>query len=229
MRHRSLRKVPVKLALLVLVLGIPASTRALPTDADDIDLDAPHRAGGPSAPSLWDQPAPPPSIPVRPPPQASQQTDKRAPSANPLWAIPLAKLSNTRARPIFSSSRRPPPAAVALVRAAKAPPPPPRVERPELSLVGTVIGEDTSLGVFVDPATRAALRLKIGDDFQGWKLHSVQGREVTLTHDGQTAILSLPQPGTPKATGPSRGITRTPGATPTTTRRPDGRADANAR
>lgn len=204
MRHRSLREIPVKLTLLVLVLGIPASTLALPTNADDIDLDAPRRAGGPSAPSLWDQPAPPPPIPVRPPAQAPQQTIKHTPSANPLWAIPLAKLSNTRARPIFSASRRPPPAAVALVPAATAPPPPPRVERPELSLVGTVVGDDMRFGVFIDPATRATLRLKIGDDFQGWKLHSVQGREVTLTHDGQTAILSLPQPGTPKATGPSR-------------------------
>jgi general secretion pathway protein N len=205
MRHRLLRKVPVRLALLALVLGAPASTLALQTDADDINLDAPHRAGVPSTPSLWDQPASPPPILVRPPAQAPQQTDKLTPSANPLWAIPLATLSNTRERPIFSQSRRPARATVASAPAAKVPPSPPRVERPELSLVGTVVGDDTSLGVFVDPATRTALRLKIGDDFQGWKLRSVQGREVTLMLDGRTAILRLPPPDAPKAAGSARG------------------------
>jgi general secretion pathway protein N len=194
----------VRLALLVLVLGVPASTLALPTNADDIDLDAPRRADAPSTPSLWDQPAPPPPTLVRPPTPAPQQTDKRTPSANPLWAIPLAALSNTRARPIFSSSRRPPPAAAVPVPVAKASPPPPRVERPQLSLVGTVVGDDVRFGVFIDPATQAALRLKIGDDFQGWKLRSVQGREVTLTHDEQTATLSLPQPDAAKPTEPAR-------------------------
>lgn len=203
MKHRSLRKIPVRLALLALTLGAPASTLALQTDADDINLDAPRRDGMPSAPSLWDQPAPPPPILVRPPAQAPQQTDKHDLSANPLWAIPLAKLSNTRTRPIFSSSRRPSRAAIVPGPTAKAPPPPPRIERPELSLVGTVVGDDTSLGVFVDTTTRAALRLKIGDDFQGWKLRSVQGREVTLTHGDQSAILTLPEPEAAKASAPA--------------------------
>jgi general secretion pathway protein N len=63
-----------------------------------------------------------------------------------------------------------------------------------LSLIGTVVGDDARFGIFTDLATRAALRLKIGDDFQGWKLRSVQSREVTLTLDDRTAVLSLPQP-----------------------------------
>lgn len=230
MRQRSLRGISVRLALLVLAFGVPASTFALPTGADDIDLDAPRRAGVPSVPSLWDRPAPPPPTVVRPPPQAPQQTDERTPSANPLWAIPLAALSNTRARPVFSSSRRPPPAAVAPGPVAKSAPPPPRIERPQLSLVGTVVGDDVSFGVFIDPATQAALRLKIGDDFQGWKLRSVKGREVTLTHDEQTATLSLPKPDAVNATGPARGSADNANtkAAPTT-RRPGGKADANAR
>jgi hypothetical protein len=206
MRQRSSRRILTRPALLVLLaLGIPASTLALPTDVDNIDLDAPRRADAPSAPSLWDQPAPPPPIAVKPPPQPAQPKGERTPSANPLWAIPLATLSNTRARPIFSSSRRPPPAMVAPAAVAKAPPPPPaRIEKPQLSLVGTVVGDDARFGIFIDPATRAALRLKIGEDFQGWKLSSVQGREVTLTHDKQTAVLSLPQPdATAKATEPA--------------------------
>lgn len=44
--------------------------------------------------------------------------------ANPLWAIPLKQLSNTRERPIFSPSRRPPAPAVA------GPPPPAAVRSP---------------------------------------------------------------------------------------------------
>jgi general secretion pathway protein N len=193
--------------LLVVVLGRPTSILALPTDAGDIDLDMPRRIDTPAAPSPWDQPAPPQPTRISPPPQVPQQTNKRTPGANPLWAVPLATLSNTRARPIFSATRRPPPsAAIAAAPVAKAPPPSsPRAERPQLSLVGTVVGNDASLGVFIDPATQAALRLKIGDDFQGWKLQSVRRREVTLTLDGQTAVLSLPQPDASKAAEPARG------------------------
>jgi hypothetical protein len=144
-----------------------------------------------------------PPQPPEPPPTAPERTS----SANPLWAIPLATLSNARERPIFSSSRRPPPAAVVSVPVASAPPPPPkppRAERPQLSLVGTIAGGDESFGIFIDQTTKAALRLKIGDDYQGWRLRSVQGRDVTLERDQQTAILSLPQPGTGTA-GLARG------------------------
>jgi general secretion pathway protein N len=85
---------------------------------------------------------------------------------------------------------------VAPVAAVKAPPPPKpaRVERPQLSLVGTVSGSEQSFGIFVDQSTKAALRLKIGEEYQGWRLRDVAAREVTLEHDEQTAVLSLPQP-----------------------------------
>jgi general secretion pathway protein N len=118
------------------------------------------------------------------------------PSANPLWAIPLTTLSNTRERPIFSPSRRPPPPAVAPVAVVAAPPPPKpaRVERPPLSLVGTISGSEQSFAIFVDESTKAALRLKIGEEYQGWRLRTVAAREVTLEHDEQTAVLTLPQP-----------------------------------
>ena len=78
------------------------------------------------------------------------------------------------------------------------PPPPPKAardERPQLSLVGTVGGEQESIGIFIDQTTKAALRLKIGEDYQGWKLRALHGREVTLERDQQTLVLSLPQPG----------------------------------
>jgi general secretion pathway protein N len=193
---KTMRRPLMRLAvLLVSALGVSGSTSALPTDRPDNDADIPRRADAPLATSLWD--SPPVAAPVvAKAPEPPPATAERTPSANPLWAIPLANLSNTRERPIFSSSRRPPPPAVASIPAPKAPPPPkpPTVERPQLSLVGTIAGIDEGFGIFVDQITKVALRLKIGEDYQGWKLRSVQGREVTLERDRQTTILSLPAP-----------------------------------
>lgn len=60
-------------------------------------------------------------------------------------------------------------------------------------MVGLVRGDDVSIGIFVNQA-KAALRLKLGEDYQGWRLRTVQAREVTLERDQKTAILTLPQP-----------------------------------
>jgi general secretion pathway protein N len=117
--------------------------------------------------------------------------------ANPLWAIPLTQLPQTRERPIFSPSRRPPPVATASAPTPVAPPPrkkPP--ELPPLSLVGTIASAEESFAIFLNPATNDALRLKIGGDFQGWKLRSIQGRQATMEKDQQAAVLTLPPPGT---------------------------------
>jgi general secretion pathway protein N len=119
----------------------------------------------------------------------------------------LTQLSGTRDRPIFSPSRRPVPAAVVsepvIVRAA----PPPRKREPEppqLSLVGTIASGNDGFGIFLDPSTKTALRLKIGEDYQGWKLLLIRGREVTMEKDQQAAVLSLPPPGL----GQTRGEVR---------------------
>jgi hypothetical protein len=121
---------------------------------------------------------------------------KIGPNGNPLWSIPLATLSATRERPIFSPMRRPP--AVASVAAAN---PAVRIpertrepERPQLALVGTVIGDKDAFGVFVDDATKSVVRLRRGDDYHGWVLQNIHGREATLQKDQQTATLSLPRP-----------------------------------
>ena len=191
--------------LLVTALAVPAATLALPTDTPD--LNSPPRIDTPSTSSEWEQPASPAPVTIVRPPGAQPAAPERTLSPNPLWEIPLSILSATRKRPIFSPSRRPPPvAAVAPPPAQALPPPPrpPRVERPQLSLVGTVAGEEESFGLFVDPTTKAAFRLKIGEDYQGWKLRTVQGRDVMLERDKQTTILSLPQPGA-GALGPARG------------------------
>src|SRR5438045_3679915 len=52
----------------------------------------------------------PPQISTSSSPRRSQSLlDVSAQSGNPLWTIPLASLTATRERPIFTPSRRPPP------------------------------------------------------------------------------------------------------------------------
>ncbi|MGY3533214.1 MULTISPECIES: hypothetical protein [Bradyrhizobium] len=119
-----------------------------------------------------------------------------APSANPLWSIPLTSLSPTRDRPIFSPSRRalvPPSTSVAAV------PVPPlsskRPEKPALSLVGTVVGGFERFGIFVDQSSKLPLRMRVGEQHDGWLLREVQAREVMLEKALNKAIMSMPQPG----------------------------------
>jgi general secretion pathway protein N len=115
---------------------------------------------------------------------------------NPLWAVPLRELSATLERPIFSPSRRPPaPPAVAAVNVPVPPPPKPaEPERPLFTLVGTIVGDNGGIGVFLDQA-RNVVRLKTGQDHDGWTLRAVRGREATFDKGARTATLSLPAPG----------------------------------
>ena len=170
--------------IVVWAVSVHAAWAAIPdraADALDAGMLDDTRLGGPVLSS------PPPSEPVT----SVRVTPSPAPtprplSANPLWGIPLKALTNTRDRPVFSPSRRPPPASVAEPAESKPlRPPPPRkaeIEPPPLSLVGTIAGGDESFGIFLDQSTKAALRLKIGDDFQGWKLRDHQR---TRSDDGE--------------------------------------------
>jgi hypothetical protein len=123
------------------------------------------------------------------------------PHGNPLWSIPVKTLTATRDRPIFSPSRRPPPSPV-IASPQVAPAPvskPPEPERPPLTLVGTVTGEQEAFGIFLDQTANKVVRLKLGDDHHGWILRQVRGREVVLQKDGETAFLALPPPGSKPA------------------------------
>jgi general secretion pathway protein N len=119
------------------------------------------------------------------------------PTGNPLWAVPLKSLSVTRERPIFSASRRPPaPPVLAAAYSVPAPPPskPAEPNQPLLSLVGTVVGGSEGIGIFLDQATKAVVRLRTGQDHAGWILRSVRGREATFDKGQRTATLALPAP-----------------------------------
>ncbi len=127
---------------------------------------------------------------------AAPAAPARALSANPLWAVPLTQLSGTRDRPVFSRSRRPAAAVIASEPVVVAPPPRKiAIEPPRLALVGTIASDEEGFGIFIDQSTKATLRLKVGEDYQGWKLHAIRGREVTMEKDQQEAVLMLPQPG----------------------------------
>jgi len=139
------------------------------------------------------------TAPVRTAARSPDASVGSAPSAgNPLWALPLKQLSITRERPIFSLSRRPPPPAtptyVAPV-AVRTPSKPAEPERPSITLLGTILGSTESIGIFFNPATRDIVRLRVGEDHEGWALRSVKTREATLVKDRERVVLELPPPG----------------------------------
>ena len=109
---------------------------------------------------------------------------ERAQIGNPLWAIPLGSLDKTRNRPLFTPSRRPPAPAVLVAPPAVIQPKvvvaPAAPEHPNLTLIGTVVGEAEGIGVFLDRATNAFVRIKTGEGHAGWILRSIKAREVTL-------------------------------------------------
>jgi hypothetical protein len=129
----------------------------------------------------------------------SGDLERAPPSGNPLWAIPLDALSDTRDRPIFAPSRRPPPPP--LVEAPYIPPPPPPVETkppPEplmLSLVGTIVGDSHGVALFTENGSQEVIRLRTGESHQGWILRSVQGRNAMLEKGERQETVTLPVPG----------------------------------
>ena len=93
------------------------------------------------------------------------------------------------------AARRTTPTYVAPV-AVRPPAKPPELEHPAVSLVGTVIGTDAHIGVFLETATKNVVRLRVGEDHQGWVLRLITAGEVTLVKDsGQAVVLNLPPPG----------------------------------
>ena len=136
-----------------------------------------------------------------PPPEVSA-------TGNPLWAIPISKLSATRDRPLFSASRRPPPPAVA---AAPVSPPvavakPVALELPPFTLVGTIISENSRIAIFLDQTSKIATGVREGERTSGWTLRSVESRSAVLEGSNRMVTLDLPEPtaeGTSLADGSS--------------------------
>lgn len=157
--------------------------------------------------------APPSTAPVAgaaaaaaPAPAAAAPSE---PAANPLWAIPFSRLTETRNRPVFSQTRRPRPLIPAIkplaTTAAAAKPLEP--EKPPLSLVGTVAGgEGGGIGLFVNTADKSVVRLKAGENHRGWVLRMVRPHQVELAKGLDSAVLDLPPPDLKPAAAPVPGL-----------------------
>ena len=146
------------------------------------------------APAMADMADKPAAAATMTPGRAAQA----APDGNPVRAIPIADLKVTRDRPIFSPSRRPPPppaptpiyTVASVSKPVKTEP-----ERPPLTLVGTIVGSNESIAVFLDRTTRNVVRLHTSESHEGWVLRSIQGREATLEKDSNSTVLALAPPG----------------------------------
>jgi general secretion pathway protein N len=178
--------------------GAWAVTSPLIVDPAD---NVPPLKGRGDVPPLKAQPtAPAPAAEAKPEPMLS---------GNPLWAIPLRSLSATTARPLFAPSRRPIMPAVATVNRAPLPvaaPKPAEPEKPTLSLVGTIAGSDTGIGVFIDTNAKNVVRLRTGEKHNGWMLRAVQRREVMFEKGLETTVLTLPPPEMKQAAAAAPGM-----------------------
>jgi len=116
-------------------------------------------------------------------------------TGNPLWAVPLRLLSETRNRPIFSPTRRPPLVASVSGPVTLPPPPVPNTPAPpQLTLIGTVMGDSEAIGILYDQETKKVVRLKTEEMYLGWVLAEVRGREVLLRRNDEELLVAFPSP-----------------------------------
>ncbi len=173
--------------------------------------------------------APVAAPPRAPEPSAAATTITTAPpvehitSGNPLWEIPLARLTASRDQPLFAPSRRPAPP-LETIRPSLAPvgppPKPPEPEKPQLTLLGTVAGSRERIGLFIDSVSKEVLRLKAGENHQGWTLRNVRPRQVELAKGLDNTILDLAPPDlTPGPSAPVLAGTAAPMPIPATAAR----------
>lgn len=181
---------------LAATLGVAGGARVAAAPTTNLDTNSLPTGIAPSAPESAPATLTPGTVlPAPADPRAVPR--ERELRGNPLWGIPLKLLNATRERPIFSPSRRAPVPVVAgppPVQAVAPAPPPPPPERPRLTLIGAIAGDDGGIAVILDEATRDIIRLRTGENHAGWVLRSVHGREATLEKDRETMLLALPSP-----------------------------------
>jgi hypothetical protein len=119
--------------------------------------------------------------------EACAQTASAAGLVNPLAAPSLDRLSATRERPLFTPSRRAPPpplvASAAPVESAASP--------PSISLLGVIIAVEGPRAVINDMTRNKIVRVRIGDEIDGWKVRQIDERLLVLWRDGRSASFKL--------------------------------------
>lgn len=61
----------------------------------------------------------------------------------------------------------------------------------ELRLLGIVAADETGLAICFNPATGEAIRLRMGENFEGWVLRSVHGHKAAFEKASQRTVLEL--------------------------------------
>ncbi|MGD0719789.1 MAG: hypothetical protein ABR970_01915 [Roseiarcus sp.] len=124
-----------------------------------------------------------------------------ADAQNPLDTLRLEDLTATRDRPLFAPTRRPPPASPVRVEAPTPEAPTPGEEvvalaPPPFDLIGAVVGKGKAFALLRNRATNKVVRLRPGDDAEGWRVGAIGVRSVALERDGREESLALaaPQP-----------------------------------
>ena len=119
---------------------------------------------------------------------ASFAAGPSSPSAlNPLAAVSLSSLVNTRERPIFTPTRRAPKLPNVLPPKLIAEP-----SRPELALLGVITEGTGGLAICRDEKTQLVVRLQIGQTYAGWTLQKLDHREAAFERDNKTSVLTIP-------------------------------------
>jgi NADH dehydrogenase FAD-containing subunit len=109
------------------------------------------------------------------------------PPGSPVAALLLERFLATREHPLFSPTRRPPPPPPAPV--VSRPPGPPKP--PELTLHGTVMNAGEARALVSLGTKDKMLRLRIGDNIEGWKVTQIETRRLVLSLEDRSAIFML--------------------------------------
>jgi type II secretory pathway component PulC len=128
---------------------------------------------------------------------------------NPLAVHSLDRMSVTRERPVFSPSRRPPPPPPQPIVQIPSPPPPPAP--PNLTLFGIVLEADEARALVRIAPRNDIVRVRIGEEVNGWKVTQIERRQLVLSLDGRSVTFTLFGGQGPKAAigrPPARAVDR---------------------
>lgn len=97
---------------------------------------------------------------------------------NPVERQPIGQLSATVERPLFSPTRRPPAKPVAVVNRPEPPPTP--APPPSVVLLG-IVREGGDGRAAIRQSGDKVVRVRMGDDVEGWKVERIEPRRLVLT------------------------------------------------